>query len=55
MLVATLVLALLDGRFEAGVPPGQESGDPVDPMLVLVDRSEATHTVYMAVEDGKPA
>jgi hypothetical protein len=54
-LVATLALALLDGRFEAGAPPGQGSGDPVDPMLVLVDRSEAAYTVYMAVEEGKPA
>jgi hypothetical protein len=54
-LVATLVLALLDGRFEAGVPPGQRSGDPVDPMLVIVDRSEAAYTVYVAVEEGKPA
>ena len=54
-LVATLVLALLDGRPEAGAPLGQRSGVPVDPMLVIVDRSEPAYTVYVAVEEGTPA
>ena len=40
-LIATLVLGLLHGQPEAGAPPGQRSGDPVDPMLVIVDRSGA--------------
>jgi hypothetical protein len=54
-LVATLVLSLLDGRPEAGTPLRQRSGDPVDPMLVIVDRSEPAYTVYVAVEEGTPA
>jgi len=53
-LVATLVLGLLHGRPEAGAPLGQRSGDPVDPMLVIVDRSELAYTVYLAVEEDAP-
>ena len=54
-LVATLVVAFLDGRPAPGAPLGQRSGHPVDPMLVIVDRSEPAYTVYVAVEEGTPA